>query len=37
MRVLVDTDVVSYAFRKDDVFEAFYGPKLVGRLPMSRS
>ncbi|MEM9366402.1 MAG: PIN domain-containing protein [Planctomycetota bacterium] len=33
MRVLVDTDVVSYAFRKDDVFESFYGPRLVGLLP----
>lgn len=33
MRVLVDTDVVSYAYRKDDPFESFFGPRLVGHSP----
>lgn len=33
MRILVDTDVISYAYRDDELFQSFYGPELVGHLP----
>ena len=33
MRILVDTDVVSYAYRKDEPFLSFYGPQLSGHTP----
>ncbi|KAA1262580.1 hypothetical protein LF1_51470 [Rubripirellula obstinata] len=37
MRVLVDTDVVSYAYRKDEIFQSIYGPQLQGIFRTSRS
>lgn len=33
MRILVDTDVVSYAYRQEEFFLSFYGPQLVGHSP----
>ena len=33
MRILVDTDVVSYGLRADPRFEQFYGPRLANSEP----